>query len=323
MINASLVSHLSEMLRQLYLSARVANVDEFRQQAAQLLCEQLYFDGAILGAATQLDGYMQVHDATVYGLPADMAKKVNLAGIHNVAGLRAIEQAGRALSFGGDELQHYPGMKNLINQGGMSQVLIIATVHPVSRLVNFLSLARRNSDPAFSQQDAQWLELLAPHFETMLDMSRLGAVYRCRLAVAEGSWLIAAADVTGVLHVADQGFDQRLRSEWPNWNGPFLPPDLVRVLDQGDTKYKGQHINVEIEWLKKQAIVRIGLRSGIDILTERETAVARVYAQGSSYKQVAQTLGMAPATVRHHLRSIYEKLDIHDKAQLAVHLKIE
>lgn len=312
-----------EILRRLYSSARMVDLDELRQQAAHLLEKQLPFDGALLGAATQLDGYMQVHDETIYGLPADMARKVNLAGVHNIAGLRAIEQPGRAWRFKYKELQAYPRMEKLLSQVDMSQIIVIATVHPVSRLVNITSFARRENNPAFSLCDARWLELLAPHLETMFEMSRLGSINRRRLAIAEGSWLMAATDIKGVLHVVEPGFDQRLRLEWPDWHGPFLPSVLINALAQGKTGFKGTKINIGIEWLNKQAIVRIGLRSALDMLTEREKVVARQYAQGCSYKQVAQMLNMAPATVRHHLRSIYEKLEIHDKAQLVMRLGIE
>jgi DNA-binding NarL/FixJ family response regulator len=53
------------------------------------------------------------------------------------------------------------------------------------------------------------------------------------------------------------------------------------------------------------------------VLTPREQQVARSFASGLSSKEVAQQLGLAPATVRSFLQKIYQKLDIGDKAQLA------
>jgi DNA-binding CsgD family transcriptional regulator len=41
------------------------------------------------------------------------------------------------------------------------------------------------------------------------------------------------------------------------------------------------------------------------------------FARGSSYKEVARDLGLAPATVRHHLRQVYAKLHIQDKGAIA------
>lgn len=54
-----------------------------------------------------------------------------------------------------------------------------------------------------------------------------------------------------------------------------------------------------------------------DLLTRQEGAVADAFAQGHSYKEVARSLQLAPATVRHHLRAVYLKLGINDKAALA------
>lgn len=52
-------------------------------------------------------------------------------------------------------------------------------------------------------------------------------------------------------------------------------------------------------------------------LTPRERDVASAYAQGHSHKAVAARLGVSPATVRGYLRQVYDKLALHDKAQLA------
>ena len=45
--------------------------------------------------------------------------------------------------------------------------------------------------------------------------------------------------------------------------------------------------------------------------------VARLFADGASHGEVAAKLGVRPATVRNQLTSIYRKLDIHSKAELA------
>ena len=37
----------------------------------------------------------------------------------------------------------------------------------------------------------------------------------------------------------------------------------------------------------------------------------------ATYKVIARDLGIAPATARHHLREIYRKLEVSDKAALA------
>lgn len=54
-------------------------------------------------------------------------------------------------------------------------------------------------------------------------------------------------------------------------------------------------------------------------LTPRERDVAGLVAQGLPYKKVAEQLAISDHTVKNHLRSIYDKLDINSRVELAVH----
>lgn len=51
-------------------------------------------------------------------------------------------------------------------------------------------------------------------------------------------------------------------------------------------------------------------------LSKRETTIAERYGTGETYKEIAANLGIAPATVRNHLSSIYRKLGVGNKAEL-------
>lgn len=50
-------------------------------------------------------------------------------------------------------------------------------------------------------------------------------------------------------------------------------------------------------------------------LTERETDVLRLLAEGHSYKTAARELALALDTVRFHVRAIYAKLHVHSKSE--------
>jgi DNA-binding NarL/FixJ family response regulator len=56
-------------------------------------------------------------------------------------------------------------------------------------------------------------------------------------------------------------------------------------------------------------------------LTEREMQVARLTARGLKNSEIANELTIAPRTVETHLKSIYAKLDVHSRAQLASHIR--
>jgi len=55
-----------------------------------------------------------------------------------------------------------------------------------------------------------------------------------------------------------------------------------------------------------------------DALTERERAIALHVSQGESNSQIAAAMGISERTVKAHLTSVFEKLDIQDRLQLAL-----
>ena len=55
-------------------------------------------------------------------------------------------------------------------------------------------------------------------------------------------------------------------------------------------------------------------------LSQRERQIAQSYAAGPTYQAIATTLCIAPSTVRTHLATIYRKLQVSLKIELAAHL---
>lgn len=56
-------------------------------------------------------------------------------------------------------------------------------------------------------------------------------------------------------------------------------------------------------------------------LSSRERQIADSYASGASYQEIAETLCIAPSTVRTHLTAIYRKLEVSSKIELVTRLK--
>ena len=51
-------------------------------------------------------------------------------------------------------------------------------------------------------------------------------------------------------------------------------------------------------------------------LSERETTIAKRYAEGNTYRQIAAELCIAPSTARNHLAAVYRKLGVRNKPEL-------
>ncbi len=58
------------------------------------------------------------------------------------------------------------------------------------------------------------------------------------------------------------------------------------------------------------------------MLTGRESEIGLLFAAGSSHKQIAQNLGLAPSTVRNHLSACYRKLGVDNRSALLAALSI-
>ncbi len=111
---------------------------------------------------------------------------------------------------------------------------------------------------------------------------------------------------------------------WPDWKGDRLPEHIRNLI-----LVPGEHVLVD-----RQLIVNCGPAPGInnmqlhrltfrqltrfDLLTQREQEVARLLADGNSHKVAARILGVAPATVRNQTQSIYSKMGVTSRAELAL-----
>jgi DNA-binding NarL/FixJ family response regulator len=56
-----------------------------------------------------------------------------------------------------------------------------------------------------------------------------------------------------------------------------------------------------------------------DSLSEREREVLQLIAEGQSNKEVADTLAVSPATVETHRAHIFQKLDVHNTAEVVLY----
>ena len=116
------------------------------------------------------------------------------------------------------------------------------------------------------------------------------------------------------MHAHDVGFAGLLKHEWPNWQEPCVPEPLRRQLGRGDRTFQGEKITASASFLGPLALIELTPRSPIEGLTAREREVAHSLAMGKTYKEIARSLAIAPATARHHLRAIYSKLNVSNKA---------
>ena len=78
-------------------------------------------------------------------------------------------------------------------------------------------------------------------------------------------------------------------------------------------------------WMDRRLMAALLSRKGadtddgrLDCLTPREREVVGLVSEGLKNKQIAQRLSVADVTVRHHLTSVFSKLDVADRLSLVV-----
>jgi two-component system nitrate/nitrite response regulator NarP len=58
-----------------------------------------------------------------------------------------------------------------------------------------------------------------------------------------------------------------------------------------------------------------------ELLTRRELDIVRMVAVGARNKKIAEQLGIAEGTVKMHLHTIYEKLEISGRVELSIYAR--
>ena len=203
--------------------------------------------------------------------------------------------------------------------GGVKEVLSHGSIDHAAGLLSFVAIARFTAGERFTSDEARWIEILAPHLEATLQICRVSELQHSKPDNARTHRSRSAVcDARGVLHVAEPGFGSLLQEGWPDWQGPLLPRELIEIASlPGQGEVRRGNISVSASGVAQQRIIKATRKLPVDYLTPQELVVARAYADGLSYKEVAKRLERSPATVRHHLRSVYTKLEISDKAALA------
>lgn len=241
---------------------------------------------------------------------------LNLTHGENLVGNRCRSAPGEACLFGPPELYGNMATAVLASYMDIQQVIAISLRDPQLSQSTFLSLARKEKSRPFPPSDASFFKLLASHLAELLKINFLCHISRMRDIRTQNPIGRAMSDAACMVHIADRVFMQLVGDEWPDWKGPQLPTALTTSIQNGLSKFLGSRISAEFFPCDRLWLVTVNERSLLDVLDRREREVAIAFAAGGSYKHVARQLGLAPATVRHYLRHIYEKLSISNKATL-------
>ena len=119
--------------------------------------------------------------------------------------------------------------------------------------------------------------------------------------------------------VHDHYIEQALSVEASGYLTKAEPPEVVVASIR---KVVGGAASFSTEVLDRIVISESGARlagrhARVALLTDREREVLRYVARGLQQKQIAQKTGISIKTVQHHITHVMDKLEIHDRVELA------
>lgn len=297
----------------LYRLAREEPSDLFREAAFLLLRPLLPFDSSIWGAGTLCSTGIVVHSMHLHRQPPEMMANWQIMN-HQETVTHLMNTHMPGLSLAAESA----GIRHQTLRFGVANALIAGYVEHDLPLVNWISLFRESTDRQFSEDEHAFFEALVPHLVEALTTNRVVNLEKTYESCPRGSKCLAIADQYGVICYADVGFRAVVREEWAAWTAKALPQPILRAVIGSDAReFRGARICVGGRQVGELLFLKARTLKSIDSLTLREKEIARHFGEGRTHKEVARILGISPVTVRNHLQTIYGKLRVRDKAELA------
>jgi DNA-binding CsgD family transcriptional regulator len=310
-----------DLLLQLYRGARTLHVDAFQEHAVRLVKPLLRFDLAMWGAGRLTEPGIAVHTLFLHEIPGEHVAEWQSLNTQDKVIPLVVARPGTPLTFHAPtlfEADEDRAMREFAARAGWQSAMVTAFVDPQPRVVQWLSLFRRDARHAYTEREQSFASRVVPHFVEALTINRTLHMQSVYGPGADRPGHFAYADGNGFVYYADAGFTVLLAGEFPSWDGRTLPqPWLDDIALRGRTLCLGRTMSLDARVQGGLVFLRAHALSRIDQLSPRERDVAARFARGHSHKDIARDLELSPATVRHHLKSAYLKLGIHDKAELA------
>ena len=191
-------------------------------------------------------------------------------------------------------------------------------------LIDFVVLWRADRGSPFSDKDRELKEVLTLHAVKAWRHRQLVSFDQTPAQLSDGSAYApviaqgrALLDARGVISAADVAFARVLSQAFPDWRGPDVPAVVQDFMKSGAAV--GEIGGLMLKALSGDPfrLLVISTTDPSTPLSDAEIEVARLFIAGMSNSRIAARRGVSPSTVRNQIASIYTKLGIHSKVELA------
>lgn len=319
----------NKLLLDFYDIAQHCEPIDFSDHALDQLKKHLHFGSAVIADfSVSQDRKFMIQSLHMHSAPIerfrDRPKAIGDEAINQDGGLNsrdailqtALARRGYSVTVDIAEQFTAPDLLDYCRRYETAHSLTYVLKETMAGAIPTLALWRAGKKDAYLAQHRFAADIAFPHIFKAREISR-------RLSGGAGAGLsdstTALSSMNGCLYFAAPETIRLLQLEWKQWTPPFLPPSLLDSLKRTQEKdYTGHSIKVKGAIQGNMICLTIQTKSDREFrLTEAELRVARLAAKGLQYKEIARQSGLSPATIRNQLHSVYKKLRISNKTELA------
>lgn len=312
----------SRLLIDLYQSARQLPIPEFQAHAIILLKSVCRIDSAVCATGRiHPQSGVAFHSIFLHNICDEFISAHAEIADQDILASEVARSAGRACVFNLRELmpaRKYPAVAAFDARFEMQNMLGQLNVDGAIDSIDGILLWRSKIDDRFSDGEHRLGIELLPHFIEASTLNRLVWLNQLTENTIARRGVRALANAGGVLYTHDAEFIDLLKQEWPDWSPPILPPELTEALRQSPSRrFDGKRMVVSASLTNGMLFLLARKKQGLAGLTPAQLAVARLIANGHSYKEAATELSLSERTIRNHMSAAYARLDLPNKAALA------
>jgi DNA-binding CsgD family transcriptional regulator len=283
------------------------------------LSQTLGFDAAWYGWATLRAERVEVFANATLNLPDGFYDYWETIAEQDLLSRYMMENPGKTAIYDRAQPRQTDGMASLSDRFGLTRMTTAMVGHYGNHPSFYISSYRTGPRACYwTEAERDFLQCAVDQLSAAM---RLTTAEPGRAVLPESLSILVTEAGVGLLGV--QALRDRFGDIWPRWTGNRLPDALVQLIaTPGTHVLPDQNLALHVEAAPRfqgMGLRRLTLRrlTAFDLLTTREREVARALAIGHSSKEVARTLGLAPATVRNQTQSIYQKLQVDNRAALS------
>lgn len=302
---------LSEFVLTLIDRANTHTPLRFQQFMVNLVREVTVFDAAWWGWSLFRGGKATIVHTNLSGLPREFETAVRAQLVNDpfVRTGRSLKLFTKSLTV--DEIESHTHFRSLTDEFNVTQMLNGHCNVREGPFNFFMSLYRFGKSPAFSEtENADFLAILR-HLEQALSLS-LQFDLATRVD-SRSEW--ALIDHEGELFLSSSGFHAALAATLSRGQRPLT---RLKEIARHD-RLPGRYGNVfsRTRYSNELWLVSLQPHNPWKLLSPKERQIAELLSAGATSGAIAQKLGVSPNTVRNQTASIYRKMGVHNKVELA------